>query len=153
MGVPPQGFGDKDVGEGLICILPHMYDSIIQGTWTFTADANQVFLEGIWNNITGAGQNDELEYKIYLDIGIYVFGLLGAKATNGGIITVSIDGVSVGTIDQYNGSSVYDQLLTITGITLSTKGLKTVSLKMATKNGSSSDYIGRYGYLWFRRTA
>ena len=115
----------------------HAYESIIAGTWSGFATNNQI-LGYYWYNTSGA-QNDEIEYEIFAEAGVKTFELLGSKQTDAGIITVYLDGSSIGTIDQYAGSAEWDSVFTLTPTVVDTK-VHSLKFKAATKNGSSSAY-------------
>jgi hypothetical protein len=68
-------------------------------------------------------------------------------------IHLIIGGVDVGNLDGYNGSAIYNTVQTITGITISTSGLVTVSLKASDKNASSSGYSIMVATMALFRTA
>ncbi len=134
-----------DLGEGHITILPWNYSAITQGTWVFWATSGQ-WAGYTFENSTQA-QNDQIDYQVYLVAGTYTFVLLAYHQTNSAILTLLIDAASVGTIDTY-GAGLANQRSTITSISVTTAGLKTVSFKAATKNASSSSY-----YLWLSAAA
>lgn len=105
-----------------------------------------------WGRILSSGaQNDELSYYVTLERGVYTMSFPNSKDTNRGIYSVRIDGVEVGTIDGYNAASS-NQNSTITGITIAGGGRKLITLKMATKNASSSSYFGSFHGMTFMRT-
>jgi hypothetical protein len=139
------------VGEGHITILPWHYSAIIAGTWVFTFDGSSWWYGDFRNS--SYNQNDQVDYKVYLDVGTYTFVSLHLVSSASGILTLLIDAVSVGTIDLYSGSSVYNTIKTITGISITTPGLKTLSCKVATKNASSSNYYMTLLGLSLFRTA
>jgi len=101
---------------------------------------------------TGA-QNAEIGWDITLAAGTWTCEIMFTRATNGGIITVSLDASTVGTIDTYNASGADNQLGNITGIAVAATGKTRLLLKMATKHASSSGYLGRINHVQFRRTA
>jgi hypothetical protein len=119
----------------------------VETTWPASPlgmNAGQPF--GNYRTSTGA-QNAELAWDVDVDSGTYTFQLLHVKGLDHGIYTLSVDGVTVGTIDGYNAAAaLYAQYDDITGIVL-TRGKRHISLKMATKNGASSSYYGQ-ATLW-----
>ena len=138
-------------GSGRILFLtPDTYESYV-GTWGYLLDANQ-FLNGFLYNTTGA-QNDEVVYSAYMGAGTYTFRLFGKVDVNLAILTLLIDGVSVGTVDTYAGAMVRNFTSAITGIVISTAGLKTITLRAATKNPDSSGYYLMISVSSFGRTA
>ena len=65
-----------------------------------------------------------------------------------------INGVLAGTIDTYNAAGgVYDQLKETAAFSVTTSGLKTLSVKMATKHVSSTAYDVTLHALSIFRTA
>ena len=130
-----------DPGEGHITILTWHYSGITQGTWVFSKEDGSL-LNGFYYNETNA-QNDRIDYKAYLAAGTYTVSLLYKKLAGAAIITVLIDGVSVGTVDAYGGT-VYNNLGTIANVVIASSGLKTISLKAATRNASNTTGWGLF---------
>ncbi len=137
-------------GEGHICVGPHAYSGITAGTWAFAASGS-TWYGGHWAN-SSAADNDQIDYKVWLDVGTYSFAALHFKAASYGILDLII-GSSQGTIDMYNGSTTFQNVSTISSITVTTAGLKTVSLKANGKNASSSGYKINVQAMTFYRTA
>lgn len=148
-----QGYTDKYtpmVGEGHISIFPWHYSAITQGTWVWSVDASEAYYGYFINS--SSNQNDRIDYNVYLDVGTYTCAFLTIVYTDEAIITLLIDGGSVGTVDCY-GDLAYNQLKSVTGIVITTAGLKTLSVKAASKHASSSDYIIRLDSISLYRTA
>ena len=141
----------KLTGEGHISMFPWHYYEIVQGTFAWTATTSQIYYS-IFQNAAGV-QNDELTYKLCLDAGTYTLTVLGMKDVDMGIATYSIDGSSVGTIDWYNGSAQYNRIQSVTGISVTSPGLKTLSVKSSTKNGSATKYVINMTTISLYRTA
>ncbi len=99
---------------------------------------------------SSAAQNDEITFDFYTDAGTYDLLLFHRRASNGGIFTVQIDGVTVGTIDNYAAAAASIRT-PLNGLVLTT-GVHTLRLLMATKNASSSAYLGQIGKVGLRRT-
>ena len=131
-------WASPDTGEGHITILPWNYSGITQGTWGWNTQASQLFA-GTYYNSSNA-QNDRIDYAVSLSAGTYSFILSFYATATGAILTLLLDGNSVGTIDTYSGSNQYNQRGTITGIAVSTTGLHTISFKAATRNGSATGW-------------
>jgi len=110
------------------------------GTWAVVSDTAAVWLGGQLHNSPGS-VNDEVGIgQFYVPAsGDYTVYSLTKKGADQGIIHAFINGVDLGTYDTYNGSITYNNLGSISLGTL-TSGLKALSLKIATKNGSSSGY-------------
>lgn len=139
-------------GAGHITVLPWVYSSITQGTFIFVSDVLA------WSHFyyrNGGTQDDRINYSVYLAAGTYTLNLLHLKTNNSGIIDISLDNyaTSEGTVDAYNASTLYNQITTVTGIVVATAGLYTLSLKVGTKNASSSSYFMLLVMMSLFRTA
>ncbi len=129
-------------------IVPEFYESAV-GTWTFAVATGRPGNKQIAS--TGA-QNESVTYRRHLSAGTWKLQIVGTVANSLGIYTVYLDGTSVGTIDAYAASSSWGTL-SLTGITVPTTGLHEITLKMATKNASSSAYGGQLSDIMLTRTA
>ena len=136
-------------GEGHITILPWNYSAVIAGTWTVAINVLQIFAGTF--GCTDA-QNSELDFQVYLAAGTYTFRDCYIRDPSCAILTVYIDDVSIGTIDFY-GTSAYNQVGTITGIVVATSGLKTLTIKNATRNGSATNWYIPQSTMALFRTA
>lgn len=125
------------------------------GTW---AVANWGAPEGAvahWNGgvgIASSAQNDELSWDVVVSAGTWSINLKSRKSSNVGIYTFLIDGVSVGTIDGYAAAAASGNQ-TITGISITRSGKVRLTVRMATKNASSSSYLGEIMHISMVRTA
>jgi hypothetical protein len=143
--------GVTSEGEGHITILPYNYSGITAGTWVIYISTAQA-LNFLFEN-SSAAQNDQVDYKAYLAAGTYTLVVLHEKYNNRGIISILINGTSIGTIDCYAVSQAFNVRSTITGISVTTSGLKTISVKVSDKNASSTGYGVFFTSLAFFRTA
>lgn len=96
-------------------------------------------------------QNAYIEYEILLDSGTYSLQLLHEGHTISAIVSLTLDGVSIGSVDFYRSSYSPNALSTITGIAV-TAGHHTLRLTTATKNASSSAYYMRLQHVGLVRT-
>lgn len=119
------------------------------GTWNY-AGAVQQWLE-FYNG--SAAQNDQVTYHVDLAAGTHRFDALLGKGPGDGILTLKIDGSSVGTIDCYQASTYGYLRGSITGIVVAADGDHTVQIIAATKNASASGYQLELQDLVFTRTA
>lgn len=101
-------------------------------------------------NNTGA-QNSEIVFEAPLKAGSWNFELAYGKGSGNGIFTVQVGGVSIGTIDGYNGSVVWNNQSTI-AFTVSTSSVYEVRILMATKNASATAYFGSIEFIRLLRT-
>lgn len=121
-------------------------------TFVSAAGAANVLFNGALQS-SGA-QNAEVGWDEVLGAGTWDFVLFHYSESNRGIYTLRFDGVDKGTIDGYAGTpgSMFASG-SVTGITVATTAKIRVTLKMATKNASSSSYYGTISGYQLRRTA
>lgn len=138
-------------GPEEIYIYPFLGD-IVNVNWsTIAIDAAQLFRA--YRGSSGA-QNAEIEFDFALIAGTWTLEIIGMTSSAAGIITVYLDGVSKGTIDQYQaGAITYNSKKTVTGIVVAATGKKRLKLKMETKHASSTGYAGYLSLLAWRKTA
>jgi len=96
--------------------------------------------------------NDEIQFKRFFPAGTYTMSVVAHKDANRGIITAYLDATNLGTMDLYNASSLYNQIVQITSISVSA-GFQTLKFKMETKHGSSSGFYGCISKIRMERTA
>jgi hypothetical protein len=102
---------------------------------------------------TGA-QNASVTFGFLGAAGHYAITLQHRVAPNRGAYSIYIDGVlagSGGSFDGYNAAAS-NVTATVTGFAVTTSGLHTIELRMATKNGSSSSYVASVHRLMLTRT-
>lgn len=104
-----------------------------------------------WVNQSDGAQNHSISFDFACGAGTFSLELYHLPFNNRGIYTIQVDGVSVGTIDGY-ATSLSPQRGILTGLVL-TAGQHTVTLLMATKNASSSSYVGMVDKILLTRTA
>ena len=137
-------------GGSPIEIIPWELTSI-QGTWVGAVDTTY-FASNYFNNSTSA-QNDEFSFQAFLMEGTWSFKIIGQEWGNGAISTIAIDASDVGTMDWYAGASSCIVSRTINNIAVATSGLKTITVKLATRNGSSSGWAMHFSTIQLTRTA
>lgn len=156
----PAGFdfnpsGSATTGSVLVCSAqtPRTHTN-----WNSAAPTNATIL-GTLSTSSGA-QNDSVTYDIYLAAGTYTFDLFHFRFTDRGIFRITIDGASLtslggsaDTIDSYVAAGGVSRRDSITGIVVPSSGLKAVVMTMATKNASSSSYVGSWSGFNFTKTA
>lgn len=132
-------------------------------------DTNTVDTSCLYNgrHSSSGAQNDLIVYDVVLAAGTWTLEIMTLKASNMGIITASLstDGssftaidaspylASASTFDCYSAGTTYNNRVSATGITIATTGRYALQLKMATKNASSSNYLGQIQHVRLRRTA
>lgn len=120
-----------------------------------TLDTSTVLQFGARLTTDNTAQGNSVTFKITPRAGTWRFDLLHSRATNYGIATITIDGVSIGTADFYNGSTVHGSESSITGITIANTPIfapVSLVLTMSTKNASSSAYGAGINFICLRRT-
>lgn len=145
-----------DLGVSPIFIPIRDYITYGGGVPGFAMDTAQAYA---WVTVFGAAQNDYVCYNVFLNKGTYTLYLLHTQYSNRGIVTVYIDPVgtgpttSFGTIDLFGFGTTYNVQASLASIVIATSGLKRVTFKMATKNGSSTGYYMVASSINFVRTA
>jgi hypothetical protein len=104
---------------------------------------------------TGVAINDTIYWSnVYIGGGTYTLNYMCIKKNDNGIVDILIDGSSTGTsFDLYDATGgTANQTFTKTGVSI-TGGLHTVSIKVTSKNDSSSAYGICCQYLQLLKTA
>lgn len=101
---------------------------------------------------TGA-QNAECTFQVMLATGTWTLYIIALTWASAGIITVSLDAVSQGTIDLYAATLAWGVSKSLTGLASLTSGIHDLNFKMATKNASSANYYGELAAIVLQRTA
>lgn len=109
------------------------------GTWDRT-NVTSLLGMGDYRN-TGAAQNDELVYPLYLDSVTWKWAVTHDKASNRGIMSFIWDGSTWGTIDFYDAAGASNFYSEVTGITLTAPKAGDATFRMATKNASSTGFL------------
>lgn len=126
------------------------------GAWTadFTTLAPFSLSDGV--------QNSSVSYDFICAGGTYTLDFTHLVGPNRGIYTISIDGVTVGTVDGYSATYYYG--VSVAGVDIAAPGLASITgigiaagthvLKflMATKNASASAYYGTVSFAVLTRT-
>jgi hypothetical protein len=113
--------------------------TVVQGTWGITV-LNTTVMCAYVQNATGVAVNDEITFPVALSAGTWTIQMIQHTFTDRGIATFRLDGVSVGTIDGYSAGSVLNAIGSIAGVVVAASGKKVLSIKMATKNASSTNF-------------
>lgn len=117
-----------------------------------TLNTNASQLGNGYKASTGA-QNAEIGWDVLLAAGEWRVDVLGISGNDRGIITATLDGVTVGTMDYYSSVGTFNVLKNISGITVDSTGKKRLLFKMATKHASSSSYHCNLTHVSLTRTA
>lgn len=124
--------------------------TVVGDTWVqSTSGGSQQYPYGQSN--TGA-QNAAITWPFVSAAGIFEIDLFHLAGANRGIYTIQIDGITVGTLDGYAAAGA--QLVSaLTGVSIPSTGAHTITLLMATKNGSSSSYFAVASEIILTKTA
>jgi len=111
------------------------------GVWTptFLTNVDTSNFVG-WVNISDNTQNDAITFDFACNAGTHSLEFFHLPFSNRGIYTLSVDGVTVGTVDGYAGS-LNPTRAVVTGIVIASSGQHTLTITMATKNASSGGYM------------
>lgn len=133
-------------------IIPWGFYEHKVGSFTFSRFQGSVYLGGGLSYASaGSAVNDEIGWVVTLDAGTWALDLIHAPFTDRAIYTLKLDSTTIGTIDGY-GTSSYNVVSTVTGITVSTAGQYTLKSVHASKNASSSGYNFAFQLIVLRRT-
>jgi|GEM_PF-1769189 len=123
------------------------------GTWTPTYLTNTDTTNFVgWVNVSDGTQNDSITFDFACNAGTHTLEFFHLPFQSRGIYTLQIDGTTVGTIDGYTTGLVPTRSV-LTGIVVSTSGQHTLTVLMATKNPSSSGYLGMIDRAILTQTA
>lgn len=136
-------------GNGMLFHSPYTGYKSLRGEYTATAG---ITYWGAFYLITSSSvlRTSSIEYMFDLAAGTYTLAHLGTTNTDHPILTYYLDGTSIGTIE-WNAAAVANVLKTITGISVTTPGLK--SLTLVANDTTSSGYSFVILGLAFWRTA
>jgi len=87
------------------------------------------------NSVTGR----YVTYDVALDAGTWTLTVIYQKNTDCGVVTPSLGGSDLSTVDMY-AASADDQVSQWTGITVATAGVYELKFRTDSKNASASDY-------------
>jgi hypothetical protein len=97
-----------------------------------------------------AAINNSFENYFTLDAGVYDFVVLCRPTSGSGIVSWSVDGVSIGTVDLYENPGTQFVIKTINGVTITTDGIHTLTGTVASKHASSAGYLAMMYKYCFR---
>lgn len=121
------------------------------GTWVVNPNTSCLFNGMLTNSSQASG--DSVSVPIVLSAGTWTIEALLHKGTVAGIVTVELDGVTLGTWDGYNSVNAFNFVVSFTGVVVSTSGTHTLTLTSTTKNASATAYAIKASQVAFQRTA
>ena len=120
------------------------------GVWTPTFGNAANFPQ--WLIVSDGAVNDQATWDFVCLGGTYQLDIIWLPFTNRGILTFLIDGVSVGTLDEYSAVLVNAQMLSLTGIAIG-GGAHTFTVSVLSKNGASSSFVCSISEMILTKTA
>jgi len=145
---PPAG-GSASCGP--LQIDPYIYNSITQGTLTWT-QSDSDYLNGNMNNDSADADGDEWDYAIETSAGDWTLVVCMRKAANAGILETYISDDLVDTEDGYSAATTYNNKIVTTSITLLAE-ITTLAFKINSKHASSSAYAAFIESITMWRTS
>jgi hypothetical protein len=109
-------------------------------------DNNQVYATLSQQNT--AAINDAFSNRFYIAAGTYNLFMWYRMKNDNGILTVYIDGVSIGTMNCYGGTAYYNVSASISGFTIPYSGYHKFEGKVLSKSASSSGYWMPVTVFW-----
>lgn len=114
---------------------------------------SSILIYGATKDSSGV-QNDEINWDVVVPAGVWTFELMHFRDVDRGIYTVYFDTTVVGTIDGYGLVPVRNRRDSLAGLVFaSTTAKRRLKLKMATKGGLSSGYLGSIQHVQLKRIA
>lgn len=148
---------EDDPTTSFTCTGPSRIDIVPFGFWEHVVgDAGA---RGQISDSLGGGYrqtntlNDETGWYVPLMSGTWALDVIYRSRTEGGIVTVSIDGSSVGTIDTYNAAPGANAVATITGISVASSKMALLKFTTTSKHASSAGYRFYNQHIALRKTA
>lgn len=114
---------------------------------------NQSAQFGMARLYTADAINSEIAWQVWMDVGTWKIAYVYQTAPNYGIASFLIDSASVGTIDQYNAAGAVNNYGEVSGISVTTAGLKTLTIRAASRHASSTGYFLPMNSIALIRTA
>lgn len=142
-------FSHSDVAGS--CVVPVVLSNTTSNTgFSYQAEASQKYAS-VWAST--ANQNDQFTVEQFLASGTFKIALLCGTYSNGGILTINMDSVTIGTIDTYSAGTVPSVMLLSANFTNSGTRKKSFQFIIASKNGTSTGYKMQIDEIYFVRTA
>lgn len=103
--------------------------------------------------LADADLGDSVSWYIEMAAGTWSIKAICFTDATSGIYSVKIDGTTVGSFDFYSASGTFNVAMTITGVSVPSSGVKTLTLEATGKNASSADYCFRLAQISGVKTA
>ena len=96
--------------------------------------------------------NNYLSWQVPMDVGTWTLTLVTYGANDRGIVTWTVDGVSIGTTDLYRPATSLNLVVQIAGFTVATAGVYEVKAQVLSKHASATHYRRTCQLLTLTRT-
>lgn len=141
----------KQIISGGILIYPiraSFWADELYTTYNLTTELEPSQEYSTYTYQTTPALHDIATFSVFLQNGTYYLQMLSSLNPNCGIATIYIDGVNVAGFDMYSALQVFNYsnrfLVNIVG-----SGCHTITIKMDSKNASSSGYAFLFTKFWF----
>jgi hypothetical protein len=130
--------------------------TVVAGSFVQSNDASATDFDDLWVTqaaYISSGLNDECKISgLVLNAGTYVIKVVCIKNADGGILEILHGTTSLGTYDQYNAGTSYNQIATFT-YSPTVRNSGDLRFRCTTKNASSSGYTIRTCRIQIMKTA
>lgn len=135
--------------NGSFTILASQRPPTTVGSWARGTDTTRPL--GLYQYNPSGALNDELTYTVDMGYGLWLPDLIAQKGTGGGIVSILIDDVGVGTIDTY-AASTSQAVIQGAAIKVNTEGRHKLTLRVTSKNASSTGYQLNFSAITFSQS-
>lgn len=142
------------VGDGTAPTYPsHVMFNVFGTAAAETSWTSVAPLANRYNNAirSATSMSASVSFDAVMKAGTWAVDVLYATGTDGGIVTVTLDGATLGTVDMYAASAAAAKQ-TFTGVAVGSTGLKRITLTITGANASSSANVARLSGLSVTRT-
>ncbi len=103
--------------------------------------------------IQGHPSGSEFYWDVVLGAGTWTITLTYAKLSNAGIYTLTLDGLTVGTVDSYVAAQANNTITAIAGVAVARTGKHRFGVKLPTRNALATANYAFLQHVQLRRTA
>ena len=116
--------------------------------WNDVSISNNAWNNAYRRSFPAGDETSYLEWSEPLAAGSWDLSVTYITSPDAGVLTFSIDGTDVGSIDAYEATTSFNVTGEIPNVTVATSGLHTIRVRTESKNAASTGY---FGYLvWVR---
>lgn len=118
------------------------------GTWGLFVNQPAYYGAGYFGNghAGPAGAGDGISFRIAMMAGLYVLRAWLPKATDCGILAITMNGFLLTTVDLYNPLPLVDHVAAVSEIEVA-DGVQDIRFAITGKNGASADFLCRMQYF------